>query len=121
MYRIVFFFALLVGQLAVSQATGSIYGRITDGNDAGEPLLFANVSLKDTKIAVHTNFHGNFEITGVAPGSYNLQINYLGYEPKEVPIEVKSGQFARVEEALQALSASTESLLLSEAKTQQSK
>ncbi len=111
------FFALVFGQLAFSQSTGSVYGRITDGNEPGEPLLFANISLNDAKVTVQTNFHGNFEITGVKPGYYDLEINYLGYEPKEVTIEVKSGEVAIVEESLQVLSMNTESLVLSEATT----
>ena len=117
MFRIVFFFALLFGQLAFGQSTGSIYGRITDGNDSREPLLFANVSLKDAKITAQTNFHGNFEITGVQPGSYHLEINYLGYEPGKVLIEVKSDEVTFVEASLQVMSMHTESLLLSEANT----
>ncbi len=117
MFRAIFFFVLIFGQLAFSQSTGSIYGRITDGNAPGEPLLFANISLNDAEIIVQTNFHGNFEITGLQPGSYNLEINYLGYEPKEVAIEVKLGEVALVEESLQAMSMNTESLLLAEATT----
>ena len=115
MFRIVLVFALVLGQLAFGQSPGSIYGRITDGNAPGEPLLFANVSVKDAKIAVQTDLYGNFEITGVQPGSYHLEINYLGYEPKKVAVEVKSGEVALVEEALQVMSLQTESLLLSEA------
>ena len=115
MFRIVFVFALILGQLAFSQSTGSIYGRIIDGNAPGEPLLFANVSVKDAKIAVQTDLYGNFEITGVQPGPYYLEINYLGYEPKKVAVEVISGQVALVEESLQVMSLQTESLLLSEA------
>ncbi len=117
MFRIVFFFALVFGQLAFSQSTGSIYGSITDGNDSGEPLLFANVSLKDTKITAQTNLHGNFEITGLQPGAYHLEINYLGYEPKKVRIEVRSDETAFVEASLQVMSMNTESLLLAEANT----
>ena len=117
MFRIVFLFALIIGQLAFSQSTGSIYGRITDGNDPGEPLLFADLCLKDANITVQTNFHGNFEISGLDPGSYKLTINYLGYEPKEVAIEVKSGVASLVQESLQALSMDTEGLLLSDATT----
>ncbi|MEM1340368.1 MAG: carboxypeptidase-like regulatory domain-containing protein [Bacteroidota bacterium] len=117
MYRLVLFFALTVGQLIFSQSTGSVYGKITDGTAPGEPLLFTTVSLKDTPITAQTNFHGNFEITGLEPGLYYLEITYLGYEPKEVAIQVKSGEVALVEASLQAMSTNTENLVLSEATT----
>lgn len=114
MTRIVFFFVLFVSQLALSQEAGSIYGRITDLNTEGEPLLFATVGLKDTPIVEQTNFHGNFEINGVQPGSYILQMSYLGYEPKEIGIQVKAGQMVIVEEALHMLTMNTENLSLTE-------
>ncbi len=117
MFRTVVFLAFIVGQLAFSQSPGAIYGRITDGNAPGEPLLFATISLKDAKTTVQTDFYGNFEITGLNAGSYHLEINYLGYEPRKVTIEVKSGEVALIEEALQVMSTHTESLLLSEAST----
>lgn len=117
MRSVIFIFAFILSQVAVSQATGSIYGRITDSNVEGEPLIFASVGLKDTPIGEQTNFHGNFEMTGIPEGSHVLQIRYLGYEPKEISINVASGKVALVEESLQALSTTTPSLLLTEALT----
>ena len=115
MRRIVFFTLLFLGQLAIGQVTGSIYGRITDLNADGEPLLFAHVSLKDTQISEQTNFHGNFEINGVQAGSYVLEITYLGYEPKAINIEVNPDNTVLIEESLQTLSLQTENLQLTAA------
>lgn len=114
MTRIILFFALVLSQLVICQTTGSIHGRITDVNADGEPLLFANISLKDTPIVEQTNFHGNFEINGIQPGSYILQVSYLGYEPKEIGIQVKADQVVIVEEALHTLTMHTENLSLTE-------
>ncbi len=49
-------------------------------------MLFAHVQIKNTPISVQTNFHGNFEITGIDPGNYTLLVSYLGYETIEIPI-----------------------------------
>lgn len=114
MTRLLFFLTLALGQLAMSQSTGSIYGRITDFDEEGEPLLFATIGLKDTPIVEQTNFHGNFEINGVQPGSYILQVNYLGYEPKEIDIEVKADEIVIVEEALRTLTMHTENIRLTQ-------
>ncbi len=121
MRRIVFFTLLFLGQLAIGQVTGSIYGRITDLNADGEPLLFAHVSLKDTQISEQTNFHGNFEINGVQAGSYVLEITYLGYEPKMINIEVNPDKTVIIEESLQTLSLETENLQLTAASSSGSK
>ena len=121
MFRTFVFIAFLLGQFAFCQSTGSIYGKITDGNALGEPLLFANISLTNAGIVEQTNFHGNFEVTDLKPGSYVLQINYLGYEPKEISIKVKSGEVVIVEESLHMLSLDTESILISEASTIETK
>lgn len=117
MIRIIFIFAFILSQVAVGQATGSIYGRITDGNTEGEALIFASVNLNGTSIGEQTNFHGNFEMTGIPVGTHILQVSYLGYEPKEISVNVAPGKVALVETALQALSTTTESLLLTEAST----
>ena len=54
-----------------------------------EPLIFATVSLKDTNIKEQTNFHGNFEISGIPNGTYTLRVGYLGYESKEIQVLVE--------------------------------
>ncbi|MEO0570982.1 MAG: carboxypeptidase-like regulatory domain-containing protein [Bacteroidota bacterium] len=114
MRRVVFIFAFILSYMAIGQSTGSIYGRITDGNTDGEPLIFASVAIKDAPISEQTNFHGNFQMTGIPEGSHVLQIRYLGHEPKEISIHVTTGKVALVEESLQVLSTTTESLLLTE-------
>lgn len=114
MRNLIFLIVFVLSQVAVGQSTGSIYGRITDANMDGEPLIFASVALKDTPIGEQTNFHGNFEMTGIPEGSHVLQIRYLGYEPKEISIQVTPGKIVHIEESLEALSTTTESLLLTE-------
>ena len=101
-------------QLTVAQSSGTISGRILDFEDNGEPLLFANISLKNTAISEQTNFHGNFEIEGVLPGDYVIAISYLGYETKELPIQVKANQITSIHEALKALSLNSPALTVSE-------
>lgn len=81
-----------------------VRGTITDLEIHNEPLFFANVVLKDSAVKVQTNFHGNFEIVDVAPGKYTLIISYLGYEPLEIPVEVKGREVVVVNRGMRALS-----------------
>jgi len=60
-----------------------------------EPLIFAHVQLQDTNVSTQTNFHGNFELSNLKPGDYNLVIRYPGYEPRIIPVSLKeSGRIA---------------------------
>ncbi len=92
---------LLSASFGLAQETGSIQGHITDGEIQDEPLLFAQVSLKNTAFTTETNFHGNFELNNVEPGDYILTIDYLGYESVEVPVTVKNDLLTIVDRSLE--------------------
>ncbi len=68
---------LLMGTYASAQVSVSVYGSVTD--NLGEPIGGASVFLEGTELGAQTDFDGNYEIRGVAPGSYNLIASYLGY------------------------------------------
>ncbi|MGB5227927.1 MAG: carboxypeptidase-like regulatory domain-containing protein, partial [Eudoraea sp.] len=78
-------FSLFITTLMFSQQQGSVVGTILDKAMNNEPLLFANINIKNTPTTVQTNFHGNFEIDNINPGEYTLVVSYLGYETIEVP------------------------------------
>lgn len=83
----------------------------------GEPLLFANVNLKNTSFLEQTNFHGNFEFTDVTPGTYTMVVSFLGYETMEFPLVVEAGNTTSVNKSLTALSAGSSRLQLSDVNT----
>ena len=61
-----------------SQVTASLFGKVA--NEQGEPLFGASVYLEGTQLGAQTDFDGNYEVTGIPPGSYNLIASYLGYK-----------------------------------------
>ena len=75
-----------------------------DGEMQDEPLLFAQVSLKNTAYSTETDFYGDFEFVHIESGEYILTINYLGYETLEVPISVKNNLLTVVDKSLEAKS-----------------
>lgn len=89
-----------------AQNQGAIKGNIVDLELGGEPLIFADVSLKGTPWNTQTNFNGNFEILDVAPGSYTVEITSLGYENLKIPIEVEANSLVQIETGIQAKSIS---------------
>ncbi len=66
--------------IIIAQVKTEIYGRII--NETGEPMFGASVYLEGTEIGAQADFDGNYRITGVTPGSYNLIASFLGYEPQ---------------------------------------
>lgn len=75
----IFLLAILLAAVTLSAQTASIRGTITDAL-TNEPILFANVFVLNSDKGATTNENGNFEITGLAPGLYNLRASYVGYK-----------------------------------------
>lgn len=94
---------LMITFLATAQYAGSIKGTVTDAGMNQEPILFAHVQIKNSRNAIETNFHGNYEFSTVAPGDYTLIISYLGYETAEVPIVVAENGVTKVNTSLDVL------------------
>lgn len=89
MFRKIFLFATLSAIIqfsAVSQGVirGFVYEKAT-----GEPVMFANVFLKGTKIGGSTDVNGFFNLSKVPPGNYTIQISFIGYDSINVKVSVK--------------------------------
>jgi TonB-dependent receptor len=69
-------------------AQGIIKGTITDAV-SGEALVGANVLVKGTALGSATDIYGKYRITNVAPGPRLIRITYVGYQTKELPVNVK--------------------------------
>ncbi|WP_281541987.1 carboxypeptidase-like regulatory domain-containing protein [Maribacter aestuarii] len=102
MKRILITLLMLVTAFSYAQSTGVVGGKILDAELFNEPLAMATVSLQKTDWSTQTNFNGNFEILDVAPGSYILEIRFLGYESTTLPIEVSADKKAEVYQSIKA-------------------
>lgn len=79
-----------------SQETGSITGAVVDLEIGNEPVLFADVQLKNTDKNTQTNFHGNFEFTNLEIGNYIVVVNFLGYETVQIPVQVTHEKVSKI-------------------------
>ncbi len=102
MKTFVLLFSILCTTLLFSQQEGSVVGTILDKEMNNEPLLFANVQLKNTSRSIQTNFHGNFEIHDIIAGDHTLVVSYLGYETREIPIRIEKDKTTIVVDELEA-------------------
>lgn len=78
---------LLFPTSLLAQKKGAITGRITDVN-SGDYLPGANVMIEGTSFGAASDRSGIYRISKVPPGTHNLKVTYIGYEPKIVEITV---------------------------------
>lgn len=65
------------------QTRKKITGTVSDSSQ--EPIIGANVIIKGTSIGAITDIDGNFSLEGVSPKAI-LQISFIGYLTKEIPV-----------------------------------
>ncbi|HOX26742.1 MAG TPA: TonB-dependent receptor [Candidatus Krumholzibacteria bacterium] len=79
------------GDVWAQAAPGTIKGIVKDG-ETGDLLDYANVIIKGTTRGTMSLGGGSFYFRGLAPGVYTIQVLYLGYEPKEITVNLQPGQ-----------------------------
>ena len=70
---------LMFGQIVVAGTMGKIAGKVTD-KATGEPVIGANIFLKDVKRGASTDVNGDYFILNISPGTYTMVVSMLGYE-----------------------------------------
>lgn len=78
--KTILFFLCLMPGLLFAGVTGKITGRITDSGTK-EPLLGVNIVVMNSNYGASTDENGNFVILNIPPGTYDVKISYVGYNP----------------------------------------
>lgn len=94
-HLLVLFAALFLAILPLieAQTSGAIGGTVTD--QMGVVLEGAVVSVQTPALTASTGEDGRFYINGLAPGTYNLTISYVGLAPFTTQVTVSAGQTAK--------------------------
>ena len=85
---------LLLGSLAVpaaAQDKGGISGKVID-KKTGHAIPFATVTLPEAKRGGLTDSEGNYLITAVPAGTWEVKVQFLGYEPGTRSVVVTAGK-----------------------------
>ena len=99
---------LLLAAAPAAFAQGSLRGTVTDA-DTGEPLPGVNIIISGTSRGAATNFDGEYAITGIRTGEYNVQATYIGYETKLfTAIRIRDGEATALDIELAEAVLSTE-------------
>jgi outer membrane receptor protein involved in Fe transport len=85
-----------------SGTTGKIAGTITD-KETGEPLIGANIIVEGMSMGAATDLNGHYTILELRPGTYKVQISYVGYRTVIVnDVHVNIDQTTRIDATLQS-------------------
>ncbi len=94
---------LVFGLLGINQLfaqSGIITGRVYNSIN-NEAVMFANVVVEGTSLGATTDENGNYSISAMEPGLYNLQITYVGFDDKLISeIQVSNSKPARIDVAM---------------------
>ena len=75
---------LLIGvNIETLSAQGSVRGKVTD-KETGEPIISANVFLKQTGQGTITDLDGNYVLRDIPEGVYDIECTYLGYGKQRI-------------------------------------
>ena len=92
MFKKLLSLAVLLSISAVSAyaQSGTLSGTVTDAA-TGETLPAVNVVLAEVLKGASTNADGEYEITGIEPGTYTIEVTYVGYSSISQEVSISSG------------------------------
>ncbi len=105
--QLVFMFLLVFSSAAAGLAgeskntlKGKVTGTVVDAQ-TGDPLVGTNVFFEGTMIGTASDLDGNYTITNVPPGSYDLVLSMIGYAKTVVQdVKVEADEIAKYDIAL---------------------
>lgn len=94
---LVLFVLLLTSAVAFGQT--SLQGEVVD--DTGEPIIFGSVALFKNGVLItgtETDFDGNYAFNEIDPGTYDVEVSYVGYNKQRVEgVKVFAGKANRLD------------------------
>ncbi|QQS35309.1 MAG: TonB-dependent receptor [Ignavibacteriales bacterium] len=82
-----------------SLGQGILRGVITDSLSE-KPLIGANVYLIGTSLGAAADMEGQYIVRAIPEGSYILKVSYIGYKPKEIPIQISNNSTTELNTSL---------------------
>ncbi|MEJ2184769.1 MAG: TonB-dependent receptor [Gemmatimonadota bacterium] len=77
---------------AQDRTPGVVYGRVID-RKTGDPIVAADLWLEGLDVHRVTGANGRFDFGQVAPGSYMLHVQHLGYQEIADTLDVGAGKY----------------------------
>jgi len=80
-FSIILFISVFTTNLLAQSSAGKLAGKVVDA-DTQEPLIGANIVLLNTSLGAACDIDGNYFILNITPGTYDVQISFVGYTSK---------------------------------------
>ena len=96
--------SVLAAPTVSAQGTGRITGRVVETSSQG-PLTNVSVTVVGTTLGSYTRPDGNYVLQAVPAGAYKIRVARIGYEAKEVAVNVVADQTTTMDVSLDALAA----------------
>lgn len=104
-------FCIIISQ-NLSAQSGRIKGRVADAL-SNEPVMFANILVVGTDKGETTDIDGNYEISGLEPGVYDLAFSYVGYKEQTIyEVQVNSSRPTMIDVALETTAEELEEIVV---------
>ncbi|MGD8780052.1 MAG: carboxypeptidase-like regulatory domain-containing protein, partial [Ignavibacteria bacterium] len=98
-------------QTSLAQGTGKIAGRVIEAT-SGSELAGANIMLVGTSLGVSVDQQGNYTISKVQPGDYQIKASFLGYKEQVIDVSVEANRTVQVNFSLQETATELEGLVV---------
>jgi len=83
-FSIFLFISVFLSTSIIAQSgAGKLAGKVTDA-DTEEALIGANVVILNTSLGAACDLDGNYFILNITPGTYDVQISFVGYSSKVI-------------------------------------
>ncbi|MFN4110636.1 MAG: TonB-dependent receptor, partial [Ignavibacteria bacterium] len=79
----------------IDEETGTIQGTVRD--KSGEPLIGANVIIKENRFGAATNKAGKYSILKLKPGKYTIEASFIGYKKETKEVFLRKGEIITVD------------------------
>jgi hypothetical protein len=91
---------------------GEVKGKVIASDTNNEPLVFANITIKELNLATTSDSKGNFSFK-LEPGNYTLIFDFIGYKSKMLNVIINSNDITICNESLDALTINSDIVLSS--------
>lgn len=87
----VFLFSCSLALSLQGHAQGTLSGTVTD-SETGEVLIGVNILVLDEELGVATDENGDYEITDIPAGDYQIEARYIGYDSQIEDVTIEDGE-----------------------------
>ena len=112
------FCLLSVVAMAQHLPTATVYGKVID--DHNHPIEMANVVVLDLLVGQTTNARGAYELSVLSDTTLVINFSFIGYEPKQVTLRLKSGERRKIDVMLTSTATALPDVVISDRATEAS-